>query len=43
MSIQAAEPVAIGVGVPPEAGSRQSLPPPLTIRLAPSGVHSGAA
>ena len=43
MSIQPAGPVGIGVGVPPEAGRRQSRPPPLTIRPAPSGVHSGAA
>jgi hypothetical protein len=42
MSIQAAESIGIGAGEPPEIGSRQSLPPPLTIRPAPSGVQSGA-
>ncbi len=42
MSIQV-DLIEIGVGVPPETGTRQSLPPPLTIKAEPSGVHSGAA
>src|SRR3954451_21209858 len=43
MSIHGTRPIAIASGAPPAAGILQSLPPPLTTTVFPSGDHSGAA